>query len=114
LDVEKPPQKGGDLGERTYIYRDRRFMPTDIAYRVMGYESDSPGTIDRVEYAYSLSRAAQMLGLSPYKLRKLLVETELARCCFRTAGQINVPKSVVILIKKALEERRRRLITEEI
>jgi len=100
------------LWDRTYIYRGKRFMPPDIARRIIGHESDPPNVIDRVEYAYSLSRAAQMLGISPYKLRKLLVETGLARCCFRTPRQINVPRSVVLLIKKAFEERRRKLLAE--
>lgn len=97
------------LWEKTYIYRGRRFMPAEVAYRVMGCESDPPRVIDRVEYAYSLSRAAQMVGLSPYKLRRLLFELGLAGCCYRSARQINVPRSVVNYIREALEERKRRL-----
>ena len=97
------------LWEMTYIYRGRRFIPAHIVDRILGKESDPPRAIDRIEYAYSLSRAARMLGLSPYLLKKLLVETGLSRCCFRTARQINVPRSVVLLIKRRMDERRRRL-----
>ena len=97
------------LWEKTYIYRGRRFMPAEIAYRVMGHESDPPRSIDRAEYVYSLSGAARMLGLSPYKLRNLLFELGLARCCYRSGRQINVPRSVVNYIRRVLEERKRRL-----
>jgi len=99
------------LWERTYIYGGRRVMPPEIAYRVMGHESDPPRTIDRFEYVYSLSGAARMVGLSPYKLKRLLFELGLAGCCYRTGRRINVPRSVVNYIRGMMEEKRRILGT---
>lgn len=84
-------------------------IPPDIAERILGYRSNPPHTIDNIEYAYSLGRAARMIGVSRKGLHNILLRSELYKCCYRDGRIIRIPRSVVMKIQELCEQKRKTL-----
>jgi len=99
--------KCSGVWDQTFLHRHQRLVPRSLARRILGLESDPPRTIDPVEFTYSLNKAAEMVGMSRAKLKKFLEETGLYKCCRRRSMRIEVPRSLILLIRRMIEERQK-------